>query len=235
MGRHDPDNRSDSLSPAQAAEDDESGTAASDGERVSTAASSLMSVQIRRSRSPRKRAPSGPTPCGPTTAPETKASAPANQLLNPAAPRSATQAGGNRETQRTEKISAYWARLRGSRPCPAVSDLDPELIAAEWPNSILFRCRAGSGALMPDMSFLPRQNSGGSLGLSTDDAKIQLSPLMLQWLVSLAGDAVRNRRPIEDTEAFPSARKAIGYRAIALPLSDSRSEIDHVLCHVTRA
>jgi hypothetical protein len=143
--------------------------------------------------------------------------------------------GGNGDAKKSEEISAYWTRLRGRRPCPAVSDLDPGMIAVEWPNSILFRCRAGSGALMPDMSFLPRQDNGGDLGSRTNENKIQLSPLMLQWLVSLAEDAVRNQRPIEDTEAFPSAQKAIVYRAIALPLSDNRSEIDHVLCHVKRA
>ncbi len=142
---------------------------------------------------------------------------------------------GNGHAKKALEITAYWTRLRGRRPCPAVSDLDPGLIAAEWSNSILFRCRAGSGALMPDMSFLPRQDSGGDLGSRTDEAKIQLSPLMLQWLVSLAEDAVRNQRPIEDTEAFPSTQKAIVYRAIALPLSDNRSEIDHVLCHVKRS
>ena len=152
-----------------------------------------------------------------------------------AGPEPVSQMGSNGEAQRATEIAAYWTRLRGSRPYPAVSDLDPELIAAEWPNSILFRCRAGSGALMPDMSFLPPQHSGGGLGPRSDEATIQLSPLMLHWLVSLAEDAVRNQRPIEDTVAFPSVQKAIGYRAIALPLSNNRSEIDHVLCHVKRA
>jgi hypothetical protein len=150
-------------------------------------------------------------------------------------PEPVSQIGGNGDAKKAVEIAAYWTRLRGRRPCPAVSDLDPGLIAAEWPNSILFRCRAGSGALMPDNSFLPQQDSGGGLDPRTDEAKIQLSPLMLQWLVSLAEDSVRNQRPIEDTEAFPSAQKAIVYRAIALPLSDNRSEIDHVLCHVKRA
>ena len=150
-------------------------------------------------------------------------------------PEPVSQIAGNGDAKKAAEISAYWTRLRGRRPCPAVSGLDPGLIAAEWPNSILFRCRAGSGALMPDMSFLPQQDSRGDLGPRTDEAKIELSPLMLQWLVSLAEDAVRNQRPIEDTEAFPSAQKAIVYRAIALPLSDNRSEIDHVLCHVKRA
>ncbi len=148
-------------------------------------------------------------------------------------PRPATCAPGNGAARRGEEITAYWTRLRGSRPYPAVSDLDSELIAADWPNSILFRCRAGSGALMPDMSFLPRQDGG--TGPSADEGKIQLSPLMLQWLVSLAEDAVRNQRPVEDVESFPSAQRAIAYRAAALPLSDNGSEIDHVLCHVEQS
>ncbi len=140
---------------------------------------------------------------------------------------------GDGEPRRTEEITAYWTRLRGNRPYPAMSDLDPNLIAADWPNSILFRCRAGSGALMPDMSFLPRKD--GSSGPYADSGQIQLSPMMLQWLVSLAEDAVRNRRPVQDKESFPSALRAIGYRAVALPLSDDRAEIDHVLCHVKLA
>lgn len=231
MGRHDPNSRSgsdlpDDMSPAEASGSDAP---------APTAASSLMSVQIRRNRPQGKRAPSGPAPsgpapCGPTATPEAPPSAPAKQAPEPVAAR---PMASNSEPRRVEEITAYWTRLRGNRPYPAISDLDPKLIAADWPNSILFRCRAGSGALMPDMSFLPRQDAGdGGLGRSEDDGKIQLSPLMLQWLVSLAEDAVRNQRPVEDTESFPSARRAIGYRAVALPLSDDSSEIDHVLCHV---
>ena len=240
MGRHDPDSWSDRLpesrsrgeAPGAAPEGREPRAAASgDGPRSTprpTAASSLMSVQIRRSRTPRKRAP-----CGPAGTLETQASASARQALDPAALRPATRRPDNGAPHRGGEITAYWTRLLGSRPYPAVSDLDPERIAADWPNSILFRCRAGSGALMPDMSFLPRQDGGK--GPSADDGKIQLSPMMLQWLVSLAEDAVRNQRPVVDVESFPSAQRAIGYRAVALPLSDNGSEVDHVLCHVKQS
>ncbi len=183
MGRHDPDSWSNSL-PESRSRAEVPGGAPEGCEPRPAAASSLMSVQIRRSRAPRKRAP-----CGSTGTPETRASA-------PTAPRPETRARGNDAAGRGEEIAAYWTRLRGSRPYPAVSDLDPARIAADWPNSILFRCRAGSGALMPDMSFLPRQ----------DGAKIQLSPMMLQWLVSLAEDALRNQRPVEDVESSTSAR-----------------------------
>ncbi len=230
MGHHDPDNRPGSLPESQPRP--EPSRAASGGgqprrEPRPAAVGSLMSVQIRRSRAPRKQAPCGPAP-----------REPAKQAVEPAA-RPTQPATGHNEPRRREEISAYWSRLRGNRPYPAVADLDPELIAADWPNSILFRCRAGSGALMPDMSFLPRQNGDpggpGAPGADDGDGKIQLSPMMLQWLVSLAEDAVRNQRPVEDLESFPSARRAIGYRAVALPLSDDHSEIDHVLCHVKYA
>ena len=243
MGRHDPDNRPNSQSlpeplakahaeaPIQATEAGNPRAAGSGGARTPSAAGSLMSVQIRRTRPQRKRAP-----CGPAATPEAKLPAPAKKIMDPAtlktAARKVPPTAGKDPARRGGEIIAYWKRLRGSRLYPAVSDLDPDLIAADWPNSILFRCRAGSGALMPDMSFLPQQTSGGSLGGSANDGKILLSPMMLQWLVSLAEDALRNQRPIEDTEAFPAAQRAIGYRAVALPLGDSRSEIDHVLCHV---
>ena len=243
MGRHDPDSRSGSLSEsgsrAEASRDAPGG-----GQPKPAAVSSLMSVQIRRNRAPQKRAPSQPTPCGPAGTPGKQASDPvaqqptarAAQPSVAAADATPADATGNGEPRRGGDIIAYWTGLRGNRPYPAVSDLDPDLIATDWPNSILFRCRAGSGALMPDMSFLPRQDGGGNgLGPKADDGKIQLSPMMLQWLVSLAEDAVRNRRPVEDLESFPSAQRAIGYRAVALPLSDDHSEIDHVLCHVKYA
>jgi hypothetical protein len=230
MDRHDPDNRPNSAPESRPRQE-----ARSSGGSAPAAASSLMSVQIRRTRAPRKRAPCRPAssesiPSNTTGTPAPQAEA-AKQALDPTtippAARAPQPTAASREPRHVGEITSYWTRLRGNRPYPAVSDLDPDLIGADWPNSILFRCRAGSGALMPDMSFLPRQDTGGG--------KIQLSPMMLQWLVSLAEDAVRNQRPVEDMESFPSAQRAIGYRAVALPLSDTGTEVDHVLCHVKQA
>lgn len=234
MGGHDPEN----WSATEATENDEAQQAPADTDAGPAAAGSLMSVQIRRARPPRKR-----PPCGPAEVPEpaTRAPAATKEALAAAAagapaPRPATGNAAQDEARPAGEITTYWARLRGSRPYPSVADLDPDQIAVDWPNSILFRCRAGSGALEPDMSFLPRRESvGAGLSQDSDDGRIQLSPLMLQWLVSLAADAVRSQRPVEDTESFPSLQRAIGYRAVALPLSDDRSAIDHVLCHVRQA
>jgi hypothetical protein len=236
MGRYDPDNRS----SVDTAEDIiEQGP-----ETGGAGAGSLMSVEIRRSRLARKRAVSAPA-SGPTApTPAAERDAPAGETLEQASPQVTPPAPdaapghtkSTQETRRPEEITAYWSRLRGSRPYPSASDLDSDRIAADWPNSVLFRCRSGSQALEPDTTYRP-QHSGGptTLGLEPEPGLIDLSPMMLQWLLSLAGDAVRHRRPVEDTESFPSAHRSIGYRAIALPLSENRSVIDHVLCHVRQA
>jgi hypothetical protein len=62
-----------------------------------------------------------------------------------------------------------------------------------------------------------------------------MSPMMLQWLLTLAGEAAQDRRPMQDIEAFPSRSKSVRYGAIALPFSDDQTRIDHVLCHVYQA
>jgi hypothetical protein len=226
----------DSWSAGDTAEDTDERAPATDG----GTAGSLMSVQIRRSRPARKR-----PPCGPAAAPEPERQAPIDEPQEPA-PSQANRATppapapgelpAAQQTRQPEEITAYWSRLRGNRPYPSVSDLDSDRIAVEWPNSILFRCRSGSRALEPDMSFIPRQGgAAASLDRGGETGKIDLSPMMLQWLLSLAGEVVRNCRPVEDTESFPSAQRSIGYRAIALPLSENNAAVDHVLCHVRQA
>ena len=134
--------------------------------------------------------------------------------------------------RRPEEIVAYWARLRNGRNFPSTSDLDPQRLAADWPNSMLIRCRSGSKVLQPEETFPgPGANALGP----NHPAKIDLSPLMLQWVLSLAGEAANEKRPVEDIEAFPTQERSVRYRAFALPLSEDQGEINHVLCHVCRA
>ncbi len=136
------------------------------------------------------------------------------------------QPGGARTP---EEIVVYWARLRNGRNFPSTSDLDPQRLAADWPNSMLIRCRSGSNVLQPEQTFPgPGANAPGP----NHPVKIDLSPLMLQWILSLAGEAAKEKRPVEDIEAFPARDRSVRYRAFALPLSEDQSDIDHVLCHV---
>ncbi len=135
---------------------------------------------------------------------------------------------------RPEGIVSYWLRLRGSRRFPSKADLDQDRIVADWPNSILMRCRIGSKALEPEKVFAGPDKASPTASAGTSQAAMDLSPMMLQWLLTLAGDAARDRRPMQDTEEFPSRNQSIRYGAFALPFSDDQSQIDHVLCHVYR-
>ena len=222
----------DSSSDVDTAED----TDAQAAKAGDAAAGSLMSVQIRRVRTPRKRPPPAAAEAGGGAQAGEPLEHAAAQATAPAPVSAPGAVKSTRETRQPEDIMAYWSGLRGSRPYPAAADLDSDRIAGDWPNSILFRCRSGSDALEPDTTYRPR-HSGESMapGVESESGLIDLSPMMLQWLLSLAGDAVRHRRPVEDTESFPSAQRSIGYRAVALPLSANRSAIDHVLCHVRHA
>ncbi len=139
------------------------------------------------------------------------------------------------EPVRPEGIVSYWLRLRGNRRYPSKADLDQHRIATDWPNSILMRCRSGSKALEPEKVFSGPRGAPVAPTGADSPAVMELSPMMLQWLLTLAGDAAQERRPTQDIEAFPSRNESIRYGAFALPFSDDQTRIDHVLCHVYRA
>ena len=129
-------------------------------------------------------------------------------------------------------IVAYWAQLRGARRYPRSGDLDAATLGDHWPNSILMRCRPGSQALEPEKVFMTGESTASSLTGLRGGSRVNLSPMMLQWLLGLAGEVVREGRPMNDVETFPSVNRVVHYRAVALPFSDSEREVDHVLCHV---
>lgn len=193
-------------------------------------ADSLMSVHIRRAPAVSK----SKAPAFRPRATPRKSEAGANSIQRPAGGTAQSSTPGLKPSgpRRPEEIVTYWARLRNGRNFPSTSDLDPQRLAADWPNSMLIRCRSGSKVLQPEETFPgPGANTPGP----NHPAKIDLSPLMLQWVLSLAGEAANEKRPVEDIEAFPTQDRSVRYRAFALPLSEDQNDINHVLCHVCRA
>lgn len=142
---------------------------------------------------------------------------------------------GHEESQapkRKRDIVAYWSGLRAGRRMPKGSDIDSGLVAEHWPNSILIRCRKGSRALEPVKVFAAGESGGPGLQGLRSNGRVNLSPMMLQWLLGLAGEVVKECRPMNDVETFPSVNRVVHYRAVALPFSDDDDAVDHVLCHV---
>lgn len=207
---------------------------------------SLTSLRIRRRAvnaqrpaAPERSAPTppAPQPTEPADAPGQSAAAPERghprgEQGPPAETRPAPQAARPAPVVRKpQDIVTYWTHLRGARRFPSTADLDDERIAADWPNTILIRCRSGSRVLEPDRVF----SGSGSSQLSGlgQRARVNLSPMMLQWLLGLAGEVVREGRPMADDETFPALSRTVRYRAVALPFSDDQAGVDHVLCHVS--
>lgn len=135
--------------------------------------------------------------------------------------------------RRPDEIVTYWSQLRAGRRYPNLADVDLARIATDWPNSLMIRRRAGSRVLEAEHIGGSRPSSSRPPWNEDDgETSIDLSPMLLQWLLSLAGEVIKTKRPMGDTESFPSLRKSVRYRAFALPLSDDQKEIDHILCHV---
>lgn len=130
---------------------------------------------------------------------------------------------------------AYWSLLRGKRPLPAKNEIDPQHIARRWPHSILLRRRTGSQSLEPVRAYEGEPEAAASIDAARAHNGVSLSPLMLQWLVELAHEIMREARPMTDEESFPGATTSVRYRAVGLPFSDNGATVDHVLCYVAAA
>lgn len=136
---------------------------------------------------------------------------------------------------RAGDMIAYWSLLRGKRPLPAKNEIDPQHIARRWPHSILLRRRTGSQSLEPVRAYEGEPEAAASIDAARAHNGVSLSPLMLQWLVELAHEIMREARPMTDEESFPGATTSVRYRAVGLPFSDNGATVDHVLCYVAAA
>ncbi len=168
---------------------------------------------------PQPSAPSAPEPEW-LSAPEAPAEASA-----PPAPRPTAAAAVPTD------IVEYWSRLRAGRTFPSPSDLDSDTIVSHWPNSILLTCTAGDVTMRAAALFKPL---GGGAQINSPDGPqpIDFSPMVVEWIISLAQDTVRRARPLTEKEMFLLPDGPQRYAAYTLPLSADQLNVDHVLCYV---
>jgi hypothetical protein len=133
------------------------------------------------------------------------------------------------QTQETNDLIAYWARLRGPRRYPSCAEIDRKVVSFFWPFSILFRISDGGETIEIDSSIDPLSSFQGGLARATDDDEAPQFALT-EWIVSVARNAALQRQPVLATTIIPGPIETRTYRGVAVPFSEGET-IDHVLAH----
>lgn len=135
--------------------------------------------------------------------------------------------------RRNSNILGYWARIKGDRPMPAWHDLDKNQIAFFWPNSFLLACDPRSSRGKPVISRATRIADND--GMADRGADIAFTAPMVAWILKLSAAVVGEARPLTDNHVFKTEDgQVLDCHLIALPLSGTDGQVDHVLCHVKR-
>lgn len=165
--------------------------------------------------------------------PAPKASAVPPRRANWARPAAAQ---GWQKKNQAPDILSYWMELRNGNRYPTWQSLDTMKIGKFWPNCVLVHCDRTAGRLQLEPSFSNelRQAARRANPLRDFSSDIDFTPMVVDWVLSLARDVANTAKPAHGTEYFPSVFDEIPLRVIALPLSEDQVEIDHVLCYVQK-
>ncbi len=117
-------------------------------------------------------------------------------------------------------ILDYWDSLRGGRDFPALDELDRNLVAATWPNTVLLAVEAND---------LPRITR-----LGESDGEIEYTATVIDWIMARGRNAAKRGEPIEEEKRFPISTGNARYRLLLLPFSSYGLKCDHVLGQLSR-
>ncbi len=133
-----------------------------------------------------------------------------------------------------EGLVSYWAEIARGRPFASWSDFDPALIAENWPNSMLLTC--GPPERSGDVPIAKVTRIVGKDGATATAKRVEYTPMLTDWILSMGRKTAKAGKPTQDTERFPTTNGGIvRYQIVLLPLSDKKTVVEHVLCHVSRA
>lgn len=121
-----------------------------------------------------------------------------------------------------DEIIDYWDSLRGGRAFPSLDELDHDLVADSWPNSLIVVFGAAHSAV-PRISRLGEVNG-----------EIEYTAMVTDWILSRGRHSARRGEPMEEEQRFPLSDGSARYRLLLLPFGSEGGTSDHVLCHLCR-
>lgn len=131
------------------------------------------------------------------------------------------------ETIAPAAVIDLWEHLAKHRLRPMLSDLDPMIIARQWPNSLLLRVKEVARRPSLEVAHMFAPTVGGPT------VAIPIDAMTVDWIVALGREVVTTASPVHETDAVPTALGAINCGVIALPFGPNE-HVDHVLCHLYR-
>ncbi len=142
-------------------------------------------------------------------------------VVPPPPPAAPTQA---KPPATTDEMIAFWNRLRQGRRYPVLSDIDANFQIDGWPASILFECASRDSKRTGHAGDVLRMSR-----LGNGTGNIAYTPMMMEWMLSLAREVVETGKAIEDRDNFPASGAVARYRLVLLPLGEERNGVGHVL------
>ncbi len=161
------------------------------------------------------------------------ADAPVRRMQSSVVPPQPRTRGWGR-SEKPDDLLSYWATLRRGQRYPAHTELDTDLIGKSWPNSLLVNVDRNNGRMQLDYGFTQAlRNAQGENGEHIGgQKKIDISPMVIDWVFAHCRDVAISGKPSHATEMFPSTAGENDIRLIALPLSNDQRQINYVLCHL---
>lgn len=132
---------------------------------------------------------------------------------------------------RPNDIFRYWTLHRNGRAMPALSALNLDEVAKNWPDSLLLRFAAGSRHLELEMSFSKNAMARGHQP-NTQERRIDYTPAVVEWVLSQGLTAAKDGTPARVMAEFETETEVRRYSMVALPLSEDGANVDHILCHL---
>lgn len=132
-----------------------------------------------------------------------------------------------KDRRKTERLFAYWQRLRDSRPFPAPEEIECDQIGGLWPYCFLLPVQNIDNL---GFSYLGCRISGGQ-GVAAPQANAGPKEVARVFdSVRILSKEVRDRAvPARDSGAFDNRwGDEIKYRTIMLPVGETPPTVDHI-------
>lgn len=137
----------------------------------------------------------------------------------------------NRHHRFHERLREYWDKLRGDRPFPKESEIDPDELEEIWPSCFLISIDDVTRRLGYHYSYLGEDlvEAYGD-DIRNPDIAMKLVSAAEAPMIKKFDEVLREKKPVIDESEFINLKHLnIKYRSCLLPLGSHKGEVSHII------